>query len=129
MSQVKRQKNFDNPHGSEAMAFEIHSPIRLDQLDAEIVAAMGWRKGAVLSVDGSASDASANAPAVLFVGHAKPDQALVMAAITAYVPDPEWTPKGEPVSKATVNEVRAHARAGATLSPDEIQVALRHLLT
>lgn len=142
MAQTKRKSSLDQTQGTagdperenrgqllgSAMAFKVYSPVRLDQLDAEMVTAMNWRKGAGLSADGSLEQASSTEPAVVFVNHENPDEAILTSVLVAHVPNPDWRIPGPVVSPATIKEAQAHAKAGDTLSADEIQVSLRYLL-
>ena len=52
MTNAKRASARDDDFGTGGLAFEVDGPINIEQLDAEIVEAMNWRKTAGLVLDG-----------------------------------------------------------------------------
>lgn len=68
----------------------ISKPIRLGQLEHEIVKAMKWRKYEGLSAKGDLANASPKHPVEVTVLREDGDDKTILAAIEAHTPDPDW---------------------------------------
>jgi hypothetical protein len=97
------------------------SPVRLDQLGAELAELTGRSEVALLT-DGDTLQAASDHPVVLWTEADVPADALVEAA-QAHLPDPNWTP-GQSGSTPQLDTILEKARLRRMLTPDEIQVAL-----
>lgn len=124
MAELVRSEEHDEDYG---MAYLVNSPIRLDQFDAEL-SEIFEVKNAGLSANGNTDLASPGSPATLYVGLKGAAPTKVVAAGAAHVPDPEWFAKTQPTEK-TFRDVAIKASQGGLLTSEEIQVALRGLLS
>ncbi len=97
------------------------SPVRLDQLGAELATLTGRSEVALLT-DGDPLQAAGGHPVVLWTEVDIPADTLVEAALT-HQPDANWTP-GQSGSTPQLDTILAKAQQRRMLTPDEIQVAL-----
>jgi hypothetical protein len=119
----------DEPRTREQYAVLITSPVRLDQLDAEITHAMGWRKQAGLSADGDAEQASPENPARLYVErHEETDDETFLQAVANHTPDSAWVHQDmeEPPSFETAKE---KVLGNGRITMNDLRAVLRGLLT
>lgn len=128
MSNAKRQTKRDDENVKGSLAWEVTEPVNLAQLDAEIVAEMGWRKPAGLLVEGIASEASEENPVMLWVTHEDPKSTVVTRVLADHTPDPQWQPEERDRTEVTVRTLLARFESGEALSLVEMQHAIRLLL-
>lgn len=128
MTEVSRLAERDGEAGEGSKAFEVTTPVRLDQLNAEVTKAMNWRNPADLSAEGSLTETDESHPLIVWVGRGDDlDTNKFLAAVRAHEPDPAWSdPNLEPGT--SIEEVKAKAASGAFLGTEDLQVAVRHLL-
>lgn len=106
-------------------AVQATSPVRLDQLSAEL-AELTERSEVALLTDGDPLQAADGHSVVIWTEASIPADALVSAA-QAHQPDPEWV-SGQSASVPQLDAILAKARQRRMLTPDEVQVALWWLL-
>lgn len=123
MGLIERWKSEDSDMGT---AFKITGPVRLDQLDAEISDAHGW-KNAALVVEGNIETAGPDSPVLMHVAHAGVDVAKVVAVGGDHDPDPDFM-RVAPPTTVTLLDVATKASRGGWLNEEEMQVAIRGLL-
>ena len=128
MADITRDTDRDGEMGADELAFSITSPIRLDQLNAEVTAAMNWRNPADLCADGSTELASEANPVTVWVGRTDIDPDVFISATEAHEPDEEWT--DAPVTSEpapTLTDVRAKLAAGEVLDLAEVSAMLAEM--
>ena len=124
MSGIKRLKARDEEF-EEAVAFSVAKPLGdLPGLAEQIKEAHGWRKDVALTVEGDLAAASPENPAVLWVLRADADANAVRRAVTAHQEVESSAPQDDELTR-----LRLKAADGEDLTADEMQSALRLLLT
>lgn len=122
-SGIKRAKARDEEQ-PDSLAFEVTKPVDLAGLAEEIRLAHGWRKEVGLTAEGDLAAASPEAPVTVWVMRSDADSNAVRRAMTAHQgvePAPPHTDE--------LADLRSKVEAGGTLTEDEVQTALRLLLT
>lgn len=109
-----------------AWSLQVEGPVALHQLADELVGVLGEEIS--FSADGDAMHAAPDHPVHVWVDGTTEPTRGVLEAVRAHQPDPDWVPSRPAAGTPTVDEVRAKAARHAMLSPDELQVAIRHLL-
>ncbi len=107
-------------------AVTVSSPVRLDQLGAELAVRAELTEVALLS-DGDPLQAADDWPIHLWTEDTvSPD--VLEAAAQAHQPDSNWVPL-ESAATPRLDDIRQKAIQRRMLSMDEVQVAVRHLLS
>lgn len=122
---TKRLTKRDGEHTEDSLAYEVTTPVNLGQLDAEIVAEMGWRKAAGLVVEGLVENATEEEPVVLWVTHGGAKASTVTSVIKDHEPDSSWRPES---SDASREGLISKLESGGSLDSDEVRQALLILL-
>lgn len=130
MSDFSRAESHDGEAGEGTKAWDFTSPVRLDQLDYEVTSAMNWRNSASLSASGDLENVGPDSPLTVLVGRADIDESAFEAAASEHEPDPNWfpAPASDAPTPPTVEDISVKAEAGAPLTDEELQIAVRHLL-
>jgi hypothetical protein len=121
VTSIKRDSERDGEHGKGSLAFSVTKPVVLHLLDEEITKAHGWRKDSGLVAEGDPASASEDSPVTVWVLRADAETNTVRKAVTAH--------QGVEDVSDEVAPLRAKAQSGEDLSADEMQVAIRLLLT
>jgi hypothetical protein len=116
-------------------AIEITEPkdVRLDQLDFEVTknqGERGWTKPAGVTMSGDPTTASEDNPVYFYVERdSEIDVDRFLDSVVHHRPDPNWS-DAAPGSNdlPTLEDVKARAAAGQTLSLVDLQVAVVSLL-
>lgn len=110
-------------------AVRVSSPLRLDQFTAELAARVSLPvQSLVLSCNGDPSIASAEQPVVIWTAAQEVSPNALLAAAQQHDPDPAWSPS-VPAGGVTRQALEDKAAAGVALSYEELQLAVRFLLT
>jgi hypothetical protein len=120
LAHLKVNHDRDGEFGEESEAFTLTKPVNLGVLDVELQNAMGWDQVAGLMAEGDPAHASEKKPVTIWVMR-DVDAKGFSKVVTAHD-----NPK--PVSEAFVDLV-TKASAGEKLTSDELQDAVRGLLT